>query len=76
MGDKNEKESLVNLDYPMLPRNNYVPWAIKMRVFMQAHRVWEAVKPRSTREVVDVNKDKMALAAIYHGITKDLFCLW
>ncbi|GKA35766.1 NB-ARC domains-containing protein [Tanacetum coccineum] len=47
-------------------------WAIKMRVFMQAQGVWDAVEPRTSNTVVEVKKDKMALAAIYQGIPEDL----
>ncbi|KAJ9560140.1 hypothetical protein OSB04_005300 [Centaurea solstitialis] len=72
MADKTEKESQVTLHYPMLSRNNYAAWAIKMKVFMQAQGVWDAVEPKNQREVVEVKKDKMALAAIYQGIPEDL----
>lgn len=38
MGDssRNEKDGQITLHYPMLSRNNYAAWAIKMKVFMQA----------------------------------------
>ncbi|GJR02359.1 eukaryotic translation initiation factor 3 subunit C-like protein [Tanacetum coccineum] len=63
-----EKDGQISLHYPMLSRNNYAAWAIKMRVFMQAQGVWDAVEPRTSNTVVEVKKDKMALAAIYQGI--------
>nr|KAJ0225396.1 hypothetical protein LSAT_V11C100018330 [Lactuca sativa] len=75
MGDRNErneKDGPITLYYPMLSRSNYVAWAIKMRVFMQAQGVWDAVEPRTPNTVVEVKKDKMALAAIYQGILEDL----
>ncbi|GKD29056.1 ribonuclease H-like domain, reverse transcriptase, RNA-dependent DNA polymerase, partial [Tanacetum coccineum] len=53
----------------MLTRSNYAAWAIKMRVFMQAQGVWEAIKPRTRNTAIDVKKDKLALAAIYQGKT-------
>lgn len=53
----------------MLLRNNYVAWAIKMKVFMKAQGVWDAVEPKTSNTIVKVKKDKMALAAIYQGIT-------
>lgn len=55
----------------MLSRSNYGAWAIKMRVFMQAHGVWDAVEPRTANTVVEVKKDKMALAVIYQGIPEE-----
>ena len=67
-----EKEGQITFHYPMLSRSNYSAWAIKMRVFMQAQGVWDAVEPRTSNTVVEVKKDKMALAAIYQGIPEDL----
>ncbi|GJU77038.1 ribonuclease H-like domain, reverse transcriptase, RNA-dependent DNA polymerase [Tanacetum coccineum] len=32
--DKNEKDNLINLHYPMLTRSNYAAWAIKLRVHL------------------------------------------
>ncbi|XP_023736152.1 uncharacterized protein LOC111884051 [Lactuca sativa] len=72
MGDRSDKEGQITLHYPMLSRNNYVVWAIKMKVFMQAQGVWEAVEPRTTNTVVEVKKDKLVMAAIYQGIPEDL----
>ncbi|XP_042756658.2 retrovirus-related Pol polyprotein from transposon TNT 1-94 [Lactuca sativa] len=71
-GSNGEKDGQVTLHYPMLSRSNYAAWAIKMRVFMQAQGVWEAVEPRTANTVVEVKKDKLALAAIYQGIPEDL----
>lgn len=67
-----EKDGLVTLHYPMLSRSNYFAWAINMRVFMQAQGVWDAVEPRTSNILVEVKKDKMALATIYQGILGDL----
>lgn len=67
-----EKDGQITLHYPMLSRTNYGAWAIKMKVFMQAHGVWEAVEPRTANTVVDTKKDKIVLAAIYQGIPEDL----
>lgn len=67
-----DKEGQITLHYPMLSRSNYGAWAIKMRVFMQAQGVWEAVEPRTQNTVVEVKKDRMTLAAIYQGIPEDL----
>ena len=70
--NNNGKDGQVTLHYPMLSRNHYAAWAIKMRVFMQSQGIWEAVEPRTTNTVVEVKKDKMVLAAIYQGIPEDL----
>ena len=62
----------VGLSYPMLERDNYTAWAIKMRVFMQAHGVWEAIDPKSSKSTVEERTYKIALAAIYQGIPEDI----
>lgn len=62
----------VGLSYLMLARSNYTVWAIKMRVFMQAHGVWDAIDPKDSNSKVDERKDKTALAAIYQGIHEDI----
>lgn len=61
------KESSISLQYPMLNKHNYSAWAIKMEVYMEAQGVWDAVV---SEEPAETRKDKMALAAIYQGITE------
>lgn len=39
---------------------------------MQAHRVWEAIDPKSSKSTVEERTDKIALAAIYQGIPEDI----
>lgn len=56
----------------MLTRNNYTSWSLKMKVFIQAQSVWEAIEPSDPKLVVDVKTDKIALAAIYQGIPEDM----
>nr|GFC54794.1 eukaryotic translation initiation factor 3 subunit C-like [Tanacetum cinerariifolium] len=51
-------------------------WAIKMKVFMQAQGVWEAVEPKKTGDAVDVKMDKMALAASIKGFQRICCCRW
>lgn len=66
------KEGGVSLNYPMLARSNYTAWSLKMKVFMQAHGVWEAVEPKDPGTTVEEKIDKVALAAIYQGIPEDM----
>ncbi|CAH9098259.1 unnamed protein product [Cuscuta epithymum] len=70
-GSKN-KEGAVSLQYPMLAKNNYTPWAIKMKVFMQAQGVWDAIEPADPKAEIEDRKDKMAMAAIYQGIPEEM----
>lgn len=66
------KEGTVGLTYPMLNRGNYTTWALKMKVNMQAHGIWEVVDPKGSEAVVADKKDKIALAAIYQSIPEDV----
>ena len=63
------KDGSVGLTYPMLTKSNYTAWSLKMKVYMEAHGIWEAIEP--TKPGVEVKIDKMALAAIYQGIPED-----
>lgn len=51
---------------------------MRMKVFMQAHGVWEAIEPKEPKDpkeskaVVEEKMDKRALAIIYQGISEDL----
>lgn len=55
----------------MLSKSNYAAWAIKVKVYMRAQGVWDAVEPGTT----DTRLDQMALAAIYQGIPDDTLFL-
>lgn len=66
------KERGVGLNYPMLAHDNYTVWAMKMKVFMQAHDVWNAVEPKDKNAKVEEKTDKVALAVIYQGIPEDI----
>lgn len=67
-----KENSSVSLQYPMLTRSNYAAWAIKMKVYLMAQGVWDAI---DGAEVIDVRRDKMALAAIYQAIGEDVLLL-
>lgn len=72
METRKAKESSFGLSYPMLTKTNYTARALKMRVFMQAHGVWEAIEPTDAKDVVDDKVDKRALAIIYQGVPEDI----
>lgn len=38
------KDGTMDLSYPLLNRGNYMEWALKIEVYMQAHGVWVALK--------------------------------
>ena len=66
------KDNSVSLNYPMLTKTNYTAWSMKMIVFIEAHGVWEAIEPKDAKATIEEKTGKLALAAIYQGITEDL----
>ncbi|XP_074337184.1 uncharacterized protein LOC141674364 [Apium graveolens] len=72
MDNNKTKEGSFGLSYPMLSKSNYTAWALKMRVFMQAHGVWDAIAPKDPKAAIDEKMDKRALAVIYQGIPEDI----
>lgn len=58
------KESLVGLRYPMLTRNNYTAWSLKMKVSMKAQGVWSTIE-NDSKAIVDEKMVQVALATIY-----------
>lgn len=71
---KMKENSSFRLSYHMLTKTNYAAWAQKMKVFMQAHAVWEAIEPKETKEgkyIVEDKIDKRALKVIYQGIYEE-----
>ncbi|KAL8149346.1 hypothetical protein AgCh_006384 [Apium graveolens] len=59
----------------MLTKANYTIWAMKMKVFMQAHGVLEAVEPKDSKTPPEEKTDKRALAIIYQGIADDMLLM-
>lgn len=66
------KNGSIGLSYPMLARSNYTTWALKMKVFMQAQGVWNAVSPSDDKAIVDDKNDKVAMAMMYQGLPEDM----
>lgn len=66
------KESSIGLNYPMLTKTNYAAWSLKLKVFMQAHGIREAIEPKDPKATLDEKTDKLALAAIYQSIPEDV----
>ncbi|KAL9686039.1 hypothetical protein QQ045_023494 [Rhodiola kirilowii] len=64
------REGSVTLQYPMLSKDNYASWAIKVQVFMDAQGVWDVVDS-AVAAAADPRRDKMALTAIYQCIPED-----
>ncbi|KAL8148078.1 hypothetical protein AgCh_005425 [Apium graveolens] len=65
------KGGSMGLSYPMLTRTNYTVWAMKMKVLMQAHGVWDAVEVTDPKGTVDDKMEKVALAMIYQSVPEE-----
>lgn len=52
MEDNKNKEGIVTLSYPMLSKSNYTAWSLKMRVFMEAHGIWDAIEPAHPKAMI------------------------
>ncbi|XP_074363891.1 uncharacterized protein LOC141705649 [Apium graveolens] len=72
MEENKGKDGSVTLSYPMLSKSNYTAWSIKMKAFMEAHGIWEAIEPVDPKAAVKERADKVALAAIYQAIPEDV----
>lgn len=62
----------IGLSYPMLSKNNYTTWALKMKVYMQAQGVWTTIEQTDPKAVVEEKADKVALAMLYQGLPEDM----
>ncbi|XP_022925331.1 uncharacterized protein LOC111432621 [Cucurbita moschata] len=69
------KEGLVSLQYPTLSRTNYSAWAMKMKVYLRAQGVWDAIESTESLDSLDERNDQMALAAIYQAIPEEMLFL-
>lgn len=53
---------------PMLSATNYTVWALRMKITLRVHKVWEAVET----EMSDNEKNDMALALLFQSIPENL----
>ncbi|XP_074376845.1 uncharacterized protein LOC141718365 [Apium graveolens] len=66
------KDRQIGLSYPMLTKINYTAWAMKMKVYLQAYNVWEAVEPKDPKAPIEDKADKRAMTMIYQEISEEL----
>lgn len=55
---------------PMLNLTNYTVWAMRMRIALKVHKVWEAIEPGTDQ--TDVDKNNMAIALLFQSIPESL----
>ncbi|XP_051196483.1 uncharacterized protein [Lolium perenne] len=64
--------SVVPLSCPMLTRDNYTVWAIKVEANLDVQGVWEAVVPADPTATVDPEKNKRARAYLLGALSEDI----
>ncbi|XP_076893582.1 uncharacterized protein LOC143545615 [Bidens hawaiensis] len=67
MGDKETMKTSGNqnaFQSPMITSTNYTVWAIRMKVLLNVHKVWDTIDPGAT----DDDKNNIAIALIYKSI--------
>lgn len=62
------KESSSSIRCPMLTTVNYTVWAIRMKIVLSVHKVWDAVEPGTE----DVDKNTMARGLLFQSIPESL----
>ncbi|XP_076948271.1 uncharacterized protein LOC143620460 [Bidens hawaiensis] len=70
MSDQAPKETSTNstsFQCPMLTSTNYTIWAMRMKVMLKIHGVWEAVEKGTT----DLKLDNIATAVLFQSIPED-----
>ncbi|XP_023636038.1 uncharacterized protein LOC111829953 [Capsella rubella] len=65
----NKKEAVPSsIQCPMLNSTNYTAWAMKMRLLLRVHKVWDTIDPGST----DIDKNDLASALIFQSVSESL----
>ncbi|XP_074341826.1 uncharacterized protein LOC141679218 [Apium graveolens] len=70
--DKVKVSGSIRLSYPILTKNNYTTWAMKMKVYMQAQGVWVAIESPDPKVPLEDKIDKVALAMMYQGLSEEM----
>lgn len=60
----NEGGGSSSIKCPMLNTTNYTVWAIRMKIALKVHKVWEAIEEEST----EGDKNDMAIALLFQSI--------
>ena len=53
---------------PMLTSTNYTVWAMRMKVLLRVHKVWEAIKPGTDKE----EKNDFATVLLFQSVPENL----
>ncbi|XP_074349643.1 uncharacterized protein LOC141689289 [Apium graveolens] len=75
METSKRKEGSIGLSYPLFTKSNYTLWSLKMKVFIKAQGVWDAIEPKDPKKPADEKTVQLALAAIYQGVPEDILLI-
>lgn len=62
------KEGGSSIKCPMLNSSNYTVWAMRMKILLKVHEVWECIET----EEPDEKKNNMAMALLFQAIPEAL----
>lgn len=68
MATTNPKEGGILIKCPMLNSTNYTVWAIRIKVLLKIHKVWDVIEDES----VDIEKNDMATSILFQSIPETL----
>lgn len=66
--DKAKEISMASIKCPMLNTINYTVWAMRMKVALKVHKVWDTIDPGSD----DEEKNDVARALLFQSIPESL----
>ena len=68
MATSKPKEGGLSIKCPMLNSTNYTVWAIRIKVLLKVHKVWDVIEDES----VDIEKNDMATTILFQSIPETL----
>ena len=63
-----ELDKAIPIQSPMLTTTNYTVWAMRMRVLLRIHKVWESIEPGTD----DATKNDITIAMLFQSIPEVL----
>ncbi|XP_076912938.1 uncharacterized protein LOC143571386 [Bidens hawaiensis] len=72
MGDSSNRTggSSIPLLCPMLTKNNYTTWALRIKALFRSHDLWDVVEPRSVAAVYE-KKNNATIAYLFQSIPEE-----
>lgn len=68
VSSKPKEGGSASISCPMLNATNYTVWAIRIKVLLKVHKVWDAIEHESD----DAEKNNMAIALLFQSIPETL----